>query len=337
MKAIFIKCTLVFFIFCKTQNLNAQNVGIGTLTPQNKLHILNNQAGDGGASQSLLIENTNTTSVSGEAAVVFKNAGVNGTGNKSWHIGVNQNRNFSWAYGTAFFNAFTEMVLDSTGSLGVGTLAPNSSAVADFNSSTKGVLLPRLSDTDVVVNPAAGLVMYNQATKTPNYFDGTKWNNLNGSENAAPLQGSITYSITGTANVGGITVDAGPLAAIDYSNLSFAPRTNPFGAGSRPENMDSIIIYKEFDANSIVLKRAHLGSTILSAIEISHFQPGAATPFYSVKLTTFKVSSQSYFISEKTGRLTEKYGLLAQTIGYKDWVNNKSFSYNASTLTFGAY
>jgi hypothetical protein len=337
MKILFIKCTLVFTLFCNIISAKAQNVGIGTTAPQNKLHILNSQAGDGGALQSLLIENTNTSTASGEAAAVFKNAGLNGTGNKSWFIGVNQNRNFSWAYGTAFLNAFTEMVLDSTGSLGVGTIAPSSSAVADFNSSTKGVLLPRLTDTDVVVSPAAGLVMYNQATKTPNYFDGTKWNSLNGSGNAVPLQGSITYTITGTATVGGLTVDAGSLAAIDYSNLSFAPRTSVFGAGAKSENMDSIIIYKEFDANSIVFKRAHLGNIVLSAIEISQFQPGATTPFYSIKLSSFKVSSQSYFISEKTGRLTEKYGLLAQTIGYKDWVNNKSFSYNASTVSFGTY
>jgi hypothetical protein len=150
------------------------------------------------------------------------------------------------------------------------------------------------------------------------------------------LQGSITYTITGTAAVGGISVDAGSLAAIDYSNLSFSPRA--VGAGSsKPENMDSIILYKEFDANSIVLKRAHLGSSILSVMEISQFQPGAATPFYSIKLSSFRVNSQSYFISETTGRLTEKYGIVAQIVGYKDWVNNKSFSYNASTLSFGVY
>jgi hypothetical protein len=72
-------------------------------------------------------------------------------------------------------------------------------------------------------------------------------------------------------------------------------------------------------------------------MEISQFQTSAATPFYSIKLTSFRVNSQSYFISETTGRLTEKYGLVAQIIGYKDWVNNKSFSYNASTLSFGVY
>ncbi len=333
MKKITITCFYLSAFFCSVKKIEAQNVGIGTTNPLSRIHLVTGALNDQVNSQGLLIENNNTSNT-GEVAVVFKNAGTLGMGNKAWHIGANQNRNFALSYGTAFLNSGTKMLLDSTGSLGLGTLNPDNSALVDLVSVDKGLLLPRLTDTTVVVTPAAGLVMYNQATKSPNYYDGEKWNNLNGSKNIVPLQGSITYSITGTASVGGISIDAGPLAAIDYSNLSFGPRsTNSF----KVENADSIIIYKEFDGNSIVLKRAHLGSNVLSVMEISQFQPGAATPFYSVKLTSFRVHSQSYFISETTGKLTEKYGLVAQTVGFKDWVNNKSFSYNFSTLAFGTY
>jgi hypothetical protein len=223
--------------------------------------------------------------------------------------------------------------------VGIGTTTPNNSAIVDISSTTKGLLLPRLADTTNVTSPVGGLVIYNQNTQSPNYYDGGKWNDVaDARNNFVPLQGNITYTITGTTTVGRISVDAGPLVAIDYSNISTLPRPTGGGGGvGRASGMDSIVIYKEFDGNSIIFKRAHLAGLNIQGMEISQFLPNAATPFYSIKLTNFTVNSQSYFISEKTGKLTEKYGLLAQVIGYKDWVNNKSFSYNAVTVSFGAY
>jgi hypothetical protein len=223
--------------------------------------------------------------------------------------------------------------------VGIGTTTPNNSAIVDITSASKGLLLPRLADTANVTTPAAGLVIYNQNTKSPNYYDGAQWNDVaDARNNFVTLQGNITYTITGTTAVGGMSVDAGPLVAIDYNNISTLPRASGGGGASgRPLGMDSIIIYKEFDGNSIIFKRAHLAGQNIQGMEISQFLPNAATPFYSIRLTNFLVNSQSYFISEKTGKLTEKYGLVPLIIGYKDWINNKSFSYNVATAIFGAY
>jgi hypothetical protein len=224
--------------------------------------------------------------------------------------------------------------------VGIGTQTPDNSAIVDIASTSKGLLLPRLADTTSVSTPATGLVIYNQNTKSPNYFDGTKWKDVaDARNNFVALQGNISYTFIGSTTVGGIPVDVGPLVAIDYSNISTLPISiggGGSGAG-RPSGMDSIIIYKEFDGNSIVFKRAHLAGLRVSGIEISQFLPNASTPFYSIKLTNFTVNSQSYFISEKTGKLTERYLLMPQIIGYKDWINSKSFSYNVSTFTFGTY
>ena len=223
--------------------------------------------------------------------------------------------------------------------VGIGTNTPNSSAILDVASTSKGILLPRVADTSNIATPAEGLVIYSQTAKAPNYFDGNKWNNVaDARNNFVPLVGTIKY-IVSVATVGGIASDAGTLDAIDYGNSSVLPISQG-GSGSSagiPSGMDSVLISKEFDGNSIFFKRVHLGGSNIAVIEIQHFLPGATTPFYSVKLSNSKIGSQSFFISEKTGKLTERYTIVPTIVGYKDWVNGKSFSYNVSTRMFGSY
>jgi hypothetical protein len=173
-------------------------------------------------------------------------------------------------------------------------------------------------------------MIYNTTTKSPNYHDGSRWNDLNTLQSMmVPLNGRITYEITGTATVGTITVATGQLEALEYGNV--------LNGATRPKGIDSIVLIKEFDANSIIFRRAHLGGNIINTIEIKHFLPGAATPFYSIKLSTVAVEYSSSFISEKTGKLTERYVLKPTIVGYKDWVNSKSFGFNINTAVFVAY
>src|SRR4030095_13208934 len=95
------------------------HIGIGTINPNFPFHIVSNDAGSGGFDDAIVIENTNTTT--GEAAILFRNHGSTGTGGKSWITGLDQSRNFSWAYGTDLTSGNTKMYLDSLGNLGLGT------------------------------------------------------------------------------------------------------------------------------------------------------------------------------------------------------------------------
>lgn len=221
--------------------------------------------------------------------------------------------------------------------VGIGTASPNANAALDIVSSNKALLLPRLNDTTAIATPAAGMVIYNQQTKSPNFHDGSKWTRVNDpAQNYVSLYGSMTYTVTGTS-VGGIPYETGALAGIDFNNYSFLPPASGGGGGSTvPQKSDSVTLFKEFDGNSIAFKRAHLGNARLQVIEINQFLPDG-TKFYSIKLSDVAITSQLNFISDTTGKLTERYGLSATIVGYKDWINNKSFSYNTSTRTFGAY
>lgn len=56
-----------------------------------------------------------------------------------------------------------------------GTIDTN--AIADFQSTTKGILPPRMTTTqrDAISSPAAGLTIYNTTTNTLNTYNGTTW------------------------------------------------------------------------------------------------------------------------------------------------------------------
>ncbi|MBL0153430.1 MAG: hypothetical protein IPP93_08080 [Chitinophagaceae bacterium] len=62
-------------------------------------------------------------------------------------------------------------------SVGVGTNTPNSSAILDVSSTSKGVLLPRMTTVqrDAIVNPAAGLTIYNTDDQCTDTYNGTTW------------------------------------------------------------------------------------------------------------------------------------------------------------------
>ena len=72
---------------------------------------------------------------------------------------------------------FTSIV---TAQIGIGTTNPNSSAVLDIVSSNTGVLFPRVSDSTAVVNPAAGLMIYDVSDACMRYYNGIKWSDCMG-------------------------------------------------------------------------------------------------------------------------------------------------------------
>src|SRR5258707_13869528 len=90
----------------------------------------------------------------------------------------------------AVFTLFTAVVLlmnnamaqtntfPSTGAAGIGTLTPNASSLLDITSTTKGILIPRMTLTqrNAIVSPVTGLMIY-QTNSTPGfyYYSGSAW------------------------------------------------------------------------------------------------------------------------------------------------------------------
>jgi Chaperone of endosialidase/Head domain of trimeric autotransporter adhesin len=66
--------------------------------------------------------------------------------------------------------------------IGIGTQAPNGSAILDVSSTTKGILVPRMTTAQrtAIANPAQGLLVYDTNEKGFAYYDGTAWSSLTG-------------------------------------------------------------------------------------------------------------------------------------------------------------
>ena len=59
----------------------------------------------------------------------------------------------------------------ASGSVGIGTITPNSSSKLEIKSTTKGLLIPRMTQTqrNAIASPANGLLIY-QTDNNPGFY-----------------------------------------------------------------------------------------------------------------------------------------------------------------------
>lgn len=150
----------------------AGSVGIGTTSPSYKLHVI------GGNDAGIIAERD----TSGSEGQIFMLAGSNVNVIASKGAG-NNTKQLNFNIGVA-----TRMVIDTSGNVGIGTQSPNSSALLDVSSTTKGVLLPRMTTTQInaISNPAEGLTVFNTLLNTLCFYNGVAWRKVSDS-NMNPL------------------------------------------------------------------------------------------------------------------------------------------------------
>lgn len=80
--------------------------------------------------------------------------------------------------------------------IGVGTGTPNASALLDITSTTKGLLIPRMTSVQRtnIATPATGLLVFDTDTKTIWAYDGAAWKNL------YSVSGSLSLPFSQTIN-----------------------------------------------------------------------------------------------------------------------------------------
>ena len=159
----------------------AAKIGIGTTNPLSRFQVGLDNGNNGGMVQ-VNLSNADSQiqgiKVSVSRTAAGPNFAINGTANG---IGATTNYGlYGWASGATDKN--WGLFVDTgdafiRGSVGVGTLTPNASAVMDLESTTKGLLIPRMTKVQRdAITKVAGLMIF-QTDNTPGLrvCNGTNW------------------------------------------------------------------------------------------------------------------------------------------------------------------
>lgn len=135
------------------------------------------------------------------------------------------------------------------GDVGINTLTPDPSASLDISSTTKGLLIPRMStfDRNAITNPATGLLIFNTTLNDVEYNAGTtslpKWvsattssNGLNTTNGVTELGGALTKAttISGLTSTNKLSFTGTGISMfnINTTGLSFNGSNNRLGLGT---------------------------------------------------------------------------------------------------------
>jgi len=156
---------------------NGGNIGIGTNAPAKSLEVY--QHAD--TAHAIFVNNPNTGPNS-RAQMLLANGDVDVL------------LSAAHQFGAAFFGTMTnheirfttndqsKMVIKPDGKVGIGSMTPDSSAILDVRSTTKGVLIPRMDSAQraAIADPATGLLVYQtDGTDGFYFYNATAWVSLN--------------------------------------------------------------------------------------------------------------------------------------------------------------
>ncbi len=201
-------------------------------------------------------------------------------------------------------------------SVGISSSAitPDASSILEMRTSTKGLLIPRLTTTErnAISSPATGLMIYNTTTSKFNYYDGGAWTVL--------FAGSSgVNSVTGTNNrisIGGTSSDPTVDISSSYVGQSSITTLGTIGSGT----WNGSIISPTYggtginNGNSTITLGGNLvtsgafATTLTSTATTNATLPAGTNTLYSTKSASIASSQLLTSLSDPTGTGVAVFG-----------------------------
>jgi hypothetical protein len=193
-----------------------------------------------------------------------------------------------------FMSFFVLCILGSRAQTAVGTNTPDASAQFQVESTTKGVLLPRLTGAQRtgLSNPATGLIVYQTDGTSGFYYNaGTSATPnwvilLNGSSslNGANISGTIpTASLgTGTASSSTYLRGDGTWASVSASGLNVLTKTADYTITGTDASTDLIVMHT---ASSVVTYTLPLANSVTAGRRITLSQYSGVAAYTNARVS----------------------------------------------------
>jgi Phage Tail Collar Domain len=187
------------------------NVGIGTATPTEKLHVVNRCIKLDGDANTVANASYLMFGLNNSTNIGYVGDGASGDNNMYLYSFNNDVR-----LGTgATSSAKNSIYLDQSGNTGVGVMPAATSAKLDITSTTSGFAMPRMTSAQrkAIVSPIDGLQVYDTNLKGIYIYDGTKWDCV-----SVPA-GSVGYFANATAPNGYLECNGQYVNTTTYAEL----------------------------------------------------------------------------------------------------------------------
>jgi len=188
--------------------------------------------------------------------------------------------------------------------VGIGTITPNNSSMLDIESTDKGILIPRMTETQKmsVSSPVSGLLIYQIDKEAGFYFyDGSVWLRL--VKNISPnFTGTITsesISSTGTISATSFVGDGSGLTGINFNTVSITTNINDIAANAASINTNQGQI-----ASNTASITTNQGAIATNTASIT-------TNINDIATNTANINTNQGLIASNTASITTNQGAIA--------------------------
>jgi hypothetical protein len=107
-------------------------------------------------------------------------------------------------------------IYDNGTTVAIGTATPSASSLLQLDSTSKGLLQPRMTtvERDAITSPAEGLTIFNTTTHKPNYYNGTVWVELQENTVSGTVNKVAKFTPNGTTVGDSNITDTGSLVTV---------------------------------------------------------------------------------------------------------------------------